>query len=235
MGFFSDLKNDLTQAVNEMTDENAKAEMLAREEQMKLELSSMQQKEEEELISILEEENAPELPEENGVILEEPANISTSPNVSPEDFEHFFQQRSEQNADFGALEVRGTVLGNLEIPGDLYFAGDIHGRIKAGNIVFKDAKVNGNIESSNGVEIDGGCVIIGNVVARNAVIAGAVKGEIDVFGEVILESTAIVKGNIKSKSVQIKSGAMVEGMCSQCYAQISPSVFFEGMETEGRN
>ena len=132
-------------------------------------------------------------------------------------------------------EVNYQGLFNLEIPGDLYFAGDIHGRIKAGNIVFKDAKVNGNIESSNGVEIDGGCVIIGNVVARNAVIAGAVKGEIDVFGEVILESTAIVKGNIKSKSVQIKSGAMVEGMCSQCYAQISPSVFFEGMETEGRN
>lgn len=58
-------------------------------------------------------------------------------------------------------------------------------------------------------------------------IAGAVKGDIDVHGPVILDTTAIVMGNIKSKSVQINNGAVIEGLCSQCYADISPSTFFE--------
>ena len=33
-------------------------------------------------------------------------------------------------------------------------------------------------------------------------------------------------GNIKSKSVQINNGAVIEGLCSQCYAEVSPSSFF---------
>ena len=37
-------------------------------------------------------------------------------------------------------------------------------------------------------------------------------------GPVILDASAIVMGNIKSKSVQINNGAVIEGMCSQCYA-----------------
>ena len=43
-----------------------------------------------------------------------------------------------------------------------------------------------------------------------AVIAGAVKGDIDVKGPVILDASAIVMGNIKSKSVQINNGAVIE-------------------------
>jgi len=61
------------------------------------------------------------------------------------------------------------------------------------------------------------------------VIAGAVKGDIDVHGPVILDSSAIIMGNIKSKSVQINNGALIEGMCSQCYADKKPSAFFEGI------
>ena len=70
-------------------------------------------------------------------------------------------------------------------------------------------------------------VIIGNIFASSAVVAGAVKGDIDVKGPVILDSSAIVMGDIKSKSVQINNGAVVEGMCSQCYADVNPSAFFD--------
>ena len=42
-----------------------------------------------------------------------------------------------------------------------------------------------------------------------------------------LDASAIVMGNIKSKSVQINNGAVIEGMCSQCYADVSPTSFFE--------
>ena len=73
-------------------------------------------------------------------------------------------------------------------------------------------------------------VIIGNISATSAVIAGAVKGDIDVKGPVILDTSAIVMGNIKSKSVQINNGAVIEGLCSQCYAEVNPSSFFEDIK-----
>ena len=37
-------------------------------------------------------------------------------------------------------------------------------------------------------------------------------------------------GNIKSKSVQINNGAVIEGLCSQCYAEVNPSSFFEDLK-----
>ena len=42
-----------------------------------------------------------------------------------------------------------------------------------------------------------------------------------------MDSSAIVMGDIKSKSVQINIGAAIDGRCSQCYADVSPVKFFE--------
>ena len=63
---------------------------------------------------------------------------------------------------------------------------------------------------------------------------GAVKGDIDVRGPVILGASAIVMGNIKSKAVQINNGAVIEGMCSQCYADVNPTAFFDDYK-KGKN
>ena len=70
-------------------------------------------------------------------------------------------------------------------------------------------------------------MIVGNVVASSAVVAGAVNGDIDVHGPVIVDSTAVIMGNIKSRSVQINNGAVIEGFCSQCYSEIDVKSFFE--------
>ena len=56
--------------------------------------------------------------------------------------------------------------------------------------------------------------MIGDINAGAAVIAGAVKGNLDVKGPVILDSSAVIKGNIKAKSVQLINGAVLEGFCS---------------------
>ena len=69
--------------------------------------------------------------------------------------------------------------------------------------------------------------MVGNLKAVSAVIAGAVKGDIDVDGPIIIDSTAVVMGNIKSRSVQINNGAVMEGICSQCYSDIDVNTFFE--------
>ena len=48
--------------------------------------------------------------------------------------------------------------------------------------------------------------------------------------ELNVDTSAIVMGNIKSKSVQINNGAVIEGMCNQCYAEVNPTSFFEELK-----
>lgn len=127
----------------------------------------------------------------------------------------------------GSMELIGTVNGNLDILGKLNITGSIQGNSKAAEIYAEGAKITGEVNSQGSVKIGQSSVVIGNILATSAVIAGAVKGDIDVQGPVILDTTAIVMGNIKSKSVQINNGAVIEGMCSQCYADVNPSSFFE--------
>jgi len=127
----------------------------------------------------------------------------------------------------GSLDVIGSVTGNIEILGKLNITGHITGNSRASEVYAEGAKIDGEIVSEGAVKIGEASVIIGNITATYAVIAGAVKGDIDVHGPVLLDSTAIVMGNIRSKSVQINNGAVIEGMCSQCYADVSPTHFFD--------
>lgn len=127
----------------------------------------------------------------------------------------------------GSVEVIGNVNGNIDVLGKLNITGHVNGNSKASEIYAESAKINGEIRSEGAVKIGASTVIIGNITAVSASIAGAVKGDIDVKGPVVLDASAIVMGNIKSKSVQINNGAVIEGMCSQCYADISPSAFFD--------
>ncbi|MCR5476142.1 MAG: polymer-forming cytoskeletal protein [Lachnospiraceae bacterium] len=132
----------------------------------------------------------------------------------------------------GSLDLVGDVNGNVSVKGKLNVTGHINGNSQAKEVYAEGAKITGDISSETAVKIGTGTVIIGNISALSAAIAGAVKGDIDVHGPVILDSTAIVMGNIKSKSVQINNGAAIEGMCSQCYADVSPTSFFDEYKTE---
>lgn len=132
----------------------------------------------------------------------------------------------------GSMDLIGSVNGNIDILGKLNVTGYINGNSKAAEIYADNAKINGEIVSEGAVKIGSSSVVIGNICATSAVIAGAVKGDIDVQGPVILDTSAIVMGNIKSKSVQINNGAVIEGMCSQCYADVNPISFFDEYKPE---
>lgn len=127
----------------------------------------------------------------------------------------------------GSMDVIGSIEGDIDIFGKLNVTGSIKGNSKAAEVFADAAKVVGEIHTSGTVKIGASSVIIGNITATCAVIAGAVKGDIDVQGPVVLDTSAIVMGNIKSKSVQINNGAVIEGLCSQCYADINPTNFFD--------
>nr|WP_318683631.1 polymer-forming cytoskeletal protein [uncultured Acetatifactor sp.] len=263
MGFFSELKEDLSQAVNELMPEekkNAKkqekgipqtgeesyvsvsagpeneTEMASKEAEM-VSLEEMLQN----IDSIQVPEDTEEPKSSGGIMREEgkgenykmdnaankqivegisiiAAGMTVTGNISLE----------------GPLEVAGTVNGDIDIRGKLNVVGCIAGNSSAEEVYAEGATIRGEIVSSGAVKIGASSVVIGNITATSAAIAGAVRGHIDVKGPVVLDASAIVLGNIKSKSLQINNGALVEGMCSQCYSDVSPYSFFEEYKEEDR-
>lgn len=285
MGFFSELKEDLSQAMNELVTEGGEeAEAMAdepvdafapeeRESIMpetsedlgrmleNMDLDALAEQEEEDVPVGLLEEMPEEAPEEI------PAALEETPIGEPETEENIVEMEEEEvqeEAQYmnmepenmsvtgdvtdetaiitagmvikgdisskGSLDVVGTVEGNIDILGKLNITGTIDGGSKAADVYAEKARINGDIHSSASIKIGQNTIIIGNIFATSAVIAGAVKGDIDVKGPVILDNSAIVMGNIKSKSVQINNGAVIEGLCSQCYADVNPSSFFEDIK-----
>lgn len=268
MGFFSDLKEDISQAVNELITEELPAEekeislekMLQNIDDIKLpeEIVTEEDSENEQTTEEAKDEVAPEeetIPdleqqlmaafgekqEEIEAIAVEEETANTERCIMMNDGLEMANETSVVSANMkisgdilseGSLNILGYVKGGVEVLERLSISGIIEGDSVASEICTEQARIQGNVTSRGSVKIGVGSVIIGNVVATSAVIAGAVKGDIDVHGPVILDSTAIVMGNIKSEAVQINSGAIIEGMCSQCYANVNPTAFFEELDIQ---
>lgn len=127
----------------------------------------------------------------------------------------------------GSINVYGKVVGNIKCLGKVSVTGTIVGTTHASEIFANNARIEGDVISEGCVKVGNGSVIIGAVSATSAVIGGAIKGDIDVHGPVIVDATAVVKGDIKSRSVQINNGAVIDGRCSQCYADVDYESLFE--------
>jgi cytoskeletal protein CcmA (bactofilin family) len=126
-----------------------------------------------------------------------------------------------------SLDVQGIINGDVECIGKLTISGKVVGNSTASEVFVSTDKLQGNINSEGAVKIGLGTVVIGDVFAASGVIAGAIKGEIDVTGPLILDSTAIIKGNVKAKAVQMNNGAVLEGFCSLTYADVDIDTIFE--------
>ncbi len=126
----------------------------------------------------------------------------------------------------GSVDVQGVIEGNIVCNGKLVVTGTVHGNSASAEFFADAAKVEGEVTTSGTAKVGVGSVIIGNITATSAVIAGAVKGDIDVQGPVVVDTSAVVMGNIKSRSVQINNGAVIEGFCSQCYADVDVEGLF---------
>ena len=228
MGFFSELKEDLSQAVNELVpDEELEVEEVVESTSSAEALLEKAEAEFEAELGALYQETVIEEPVVEAPVFEameaEDKGVVASNEVST--ITKNMIVNGDLDAD-GSLDLFGTVNGNIKVLGKLNVTGNITGNSEAAEVYAQRAKVTGDITSLGSVKIGSESVIRGNIFATSAVIAGAVKGDIDVKGPVVLDASAIVMGNIKSKSVQINNGAVIEGLCSQCYAEVSPSHFF---------
>ena len=126
----------------------------------------------------------------------------------------------------GSIEVQGDIIGDVTCNGKLVVTGKVNGNSSSAEFFADAAKIEGEVVTTGTAKVGVGSVIIGNITATSAVIAGAVKGDIDVNGPVVVDTSAVVMGNIKSRSVQINNGAVIEGFCSQSYADVDVNSVF---------
>ncbi len=125
------------------------------------------------------------------------------------------------------IDVMGRVEGDINCQGKLIIGGRVNGNIRVTELYAHQAHIAGEIFAEGSVKIGAGTISVGNISAESAVIAGAVKGDVDVREQVIVDSSAVVVGNIRSKSIQVNAGAIVDGMCQQVYSDVNVDKFFD--------
>ena len=94
----------------------------------------------------------------------------------------------------GSIDLRGTVVGDVQCNGKLTVTGEIKGNTASAEFFADNAKLEGEVTTTGTVKIGLGSVIVGNITATSAVIAGAIKGDIDVQGPVVVDTSAVVMG-----------------------------------------
>ncbi len=169
----------------------------------------------------------------------ETMNISQEEN-NMSDFEETVEDNSEETTVITkgttisggiksdtSLIVKGVIEGDVECQGKLTITGHVAGNSTASEIYVNTPRLEGSLNSQGSVKIDVSTVVIGSITSASVVVAGAVKGDIDVNGPVIIDSTAVVKGSVFAKSIQINSGAVIDGNCSLKYADVDLDTFFD--------
>ncbi|HMQ01967.1 MAG TPA: polymer-forming cytoskeletal protein [Candidatus Doudnabacteria bacterium] len=98
-----------------------------------------------------------------------------------------------------------TVVGpSVKIQGDLNSEGNI--RI--------EGSVMGKVATTQSVHVGEAAVIQADMQAGNAIIAGQVQGNIKVSGNLILQSSARVHGDIACGVLRVEDGAIFSGKCN---------------------
>ena len=244
MSLFKDITDELEQAVNdievEQTDEDEDLfAMVSEGDDMEVDQDLLN--------SMLEEEETYEEEPEEATVAETPVAAPVTVPVTEETpvvKEEPKREISEEDRNAVtvitkgttingsiisdcSLDVMGTINGDIECLGKLTISGKVTGNSLASDVIVNTDRLEGSVVSEGSVKVGVGTIIIGDITAASAVFAGAVKGEIDVRGPVVLDSTAIIKGNIKAKSIQMNNGAVMDGFCSLSYADLQIDDIFE--------
>ena len=246
MSLFKDITEELEQAVNDIElepieeEEDLFALLSDSEEEVDSELLETMLEESEELEAVLVEDAIEEESMEEPVA-EAPVEVPAQAPVVKEETKRELSEEDKNAVTVitkgttingsiisdCSLEVMGTINGDIECLGKLTITGKVTGNSLSSDIVVNTDRLEGSVVSEGNVKIGLGTVVIGDITAASATFAGAVKGEIDVKGPVTLDSTAIIKGNIKAKSIQIDNGAVMDGFCSLTYADVKIDDIFE--------
>ncbi|PJA45086.1 hypothetical protein CO174_04585 [Candidatus Uhrbacteria bacterium CG_4_9_14_3_um_filter_50_9] len=106
------------------------------------------------------------------------------------------ESRSSQNGGNQTIIAQG-----VKVEGDFHSNGD----------VIIDGEVAGSVETSQSLQIGESARISANVIAKSAVIAGEVRGNISALDRLELTATSTVHGDIQTSLISVAAGAQING------------------------
>ncbi len=89
----------------------------------------------------------------------------------------------------------------------------VEGNIEASGNIRIEGRINGSVKSKSKIALGQSSFVEGNICAQNAEISGEVKGVVDVSDQLILRPTAIIAGDIITGKLIVESGAVFNGGC----------------------
>ena len=83
------------------------------------------------------------------------------------------------------------------------------GACKTEGTIRIEGRVEGNVESGTAIVIGEDAVVIGDVIAEDAVVAGRIQGRLRIASRVELQASSDVEGEIDSRRMALEEGATV--------------------------
>lgn len=111
---------------------------------------------------------------------------------------------SKTNAEFGRGGELNTMIGKGSV---------VQGDLRVQDSIRVDGNVKGNITASDTVQIGKDGEVEGHIHCRHAFLAGRVSGNILTQGKVVLETKAVVMGDIRATRLVVDEGAIFNGKC----------------------
>jgi len=111
---------------------------------------------------------------------------------------------------FSKVEAQGMVEANTIIGTGT----SIEGNVESSDNVRVEGKLKGTIKTKSKIVLGASGVIEGDIFARNAEIQGTVKGKLEVTELLILGEGCKVHGDIIAHKLEVRDGASFNGDCS---------------------
>jgi cytoskeletal protein CcmA (bactofilin family) len=87
----------------------------------------------------------------------------------------------------------------------------VEGTIKSSEHITVNGELKGTVETTESIMIGKEAKIDAALTGKTISIAGTVTGNITATDALVLESSAVIRGDIKAGSIQIQTGALIDG------------------------
>ena len=111
----------------------------------------------------------------------------------------------------GDVEIAGEFKGNITTEGAVILHSSIEGNITANSLKLSSCSLTGDVVVNDAVAIGQHSRINGNVTAKDLTCAGQINGDMHIAGNMLLEKTAQVTGNITTGTIAVEKGAVIKG------------------------
>ena len=111
----------------------------------------------------------------------------------------------------GDVEIAGEFNGDVTSEGNVVLRSAVCGNIACDDLKLKNCTLIGDVNAKGNIYISESSRICGNIVTHTVRCAGQINGNLNVVGDIALEKTAAVYGMIKTDTISMEKGAIING------------------------